>query len=242
MDWKQGTIEDIVNSELTMVLTAHSRYGEHYAHAREASLFLSGAVKSIIPTRTFFGRFYSQVKKQHTLALLSTVRLHRLQSMMDLRQVIENGACAAFAIANPEHRHFLAEDERGLLKFSKKLRGLVYKWLDDNYPHGSEPLKKLKTIINDVFAHSNPVSTGSNFEILCNDKWILSPFFDFEDDRAVKTDLWLIGNIAIGLLDLFYGVNKGQDCITFVDNFPRQLHTLEAHNQAIRTTMTSTGR
>jgi hypothetical protein len=41
------------------------------------------------------------------LALLSTLRLHKVQSMMNLRQTLEAGAAAAFAIANPEREHFM---------------------------------------------------------------------------------------------------------------------------------------
>src|SRR2546430_9857689 len=55
--------------------------------------------------------FFAQVKKHHMLALFSTVRLHKVQALMNLRQVLEAGACAAFAIANPDHKHFVDTDE-----------------------------------------------------------------------------------------------------------------------------------
>jgi hypothetical protein len=42
--------------------------------------------------------------QENMLALLSTLRLHKVQSMMNLRQVLESGASAAFAIANPGKR------------------------------------------------------------------------------------------------------------------------------------------
>ena len=39
-------------------------------------------------------------------SVLSFVRLHKVQGMMDLRQALEADCAAAFAIANPEDDHF----------------------------------------------------------------------------------------------------------------------------------------
>ncbi|HSD91660.1 MAG TPA: hypothetical protein VLB11_01365 [Methyloceanibacter sp.] len=99
MEYKQSTIDEIVESEKLMVLDAVERYPAHYPYALEAVLFLSNCVKSINKDRWVFGMFLSQVKKHLLLALFSTVRLHRIQAMMDLRQVLEAGACAAFSLA-----------------------------------------------------------------------------------------------------------------------------------------------
>ena len=57
------------------------------------------------------------------------------------------------------------------------------------------------------------------------DNAVSSPFFDFEDDYAVRTDLWRTGNIAISLLDLFYGVNQSVGSIKFVDDFSDEFST-----------------
>jgi hypothetical protein len=55
------------------------------------------------------------MKKHHMLAMFSTLRLHRVQAMMNLRQVLEAGASATFAIANPEQHHFVDTDQHGIL-------------------------------------------------------------------------------------------------------------------------------
>jgi hypothetical protein len=89
-----------------MVLTAPQRYGAYYTLALDVSVFLSLVRKSIDREHAIFVRFFSQVKKHHLLAIFSTVRLHQIQAMMNLRQVLEAGACAAFAIANPDPTHF----------------------------------------------------------------------------------------------------------------------------------------
>ena len=206
MDLKQKTIGDIIDSERRLVLEAPERYGAFYTNALDASIFLTTFIKSLDPDRFVFGRYHAWVKKHHMLALFSTVRLHQAQATMDLRQVLEAGSLAAYAIANPDPSLFVTEDKNGLLNSSPKLTGNAYKWLDQNYPQGSASLKEMKDNINASTAHANLVYTGANFEVV--DDGVSSPFFDFEDDYAVKTELWRIGNIAISLLDLFYGVNE----------------------------------
>jgi hypothetical protein len=233
MDFKQ-----VIESERLMVLTAPERYGMYYTHAFEASAFLSNFIKSLDGDRLVFGRFYSQIKKHHLLALLSTVRLHGAQSTMNLRQVLEAGACAAFAIAHPEPSHFVTTDSRGLLNSSPKLK--IYNWLDENYPDVSKEIKAMKDYINASTAHANLIFTGSNFKEV--EHGISSPFFDFEDPHFVKTDLWCIGKIAINLLDLFCGVNRDRNVLKFVDDFHFKFDGLVAQSRAIHAEMTSTER
>jgi hypothetical protein len=95
MEFKQNTIGQILDSENEAVVTASERYGEYFDHALACSTLITQFLKSIDPDRYVFASFLSQVKKHHFLALLSAVRLHRIQSMMNLRQVLEAGACAA---------------------------------------------------------------------------------------------------------------------------------------------------
>jgi hypothetical protein len=159
MEFKQGNVGDILDSERAMVLTAPERFGAYYQHAFDCSLFLTHFVKTIDRDRWIFASFLSQVKKLHTLALFSTVRLHQIQSMMNLRQVLEAGAAAAFAIANPDHKHFVETTDEGLLDASKGLTSKRYTWLDKNYPEGSAAIKAMKNLINESTAHSNLVFT-----------------------------------------------------------------------------------
>lgn len=86
VDLKQRSIGDIIESERLLVLEVPERYGAFYTNALDASVFLSTLIKSLDPDRFVFGRYYSQVKKHHLLALFSTVRLHQVQSTMNLRQ------------------------------------------------------------------------------------------------------------------------------------------------------------
>jgi hypothetical protein len=159
---------------------------------------------------------------------------------MNLRHVLEAGACAAFAIANPDPSHFVTTNSQGLLNSSQKLTAKIYNRLDENYPEGSRNINAMKDIINASTAHANLVFTGSNFRE--SEGSISSPFFDYEDTYFVKIDLWRIGNIAISLLDLFYGVNQGLKVIKFVDDFRVRLDALVTQSMALNAEMTSTNR
>jgi hypothetical protein len=240
VDLKQKTIGDIIESERWLVLAAPERYGDYYRHALVASVLLTSFIKSLDPDRFVFGRYHAWVKKHHLLALFSTVRLHQAQATMDLRQVLEAGCLAAYAIANPDPSLFVTEDKDGLLNSSSKLNGIAYKWLDQNYQQGSKSLKEMKDNINASTAHANLVYTGANFKAA--DAEVSSPFFDFEDDHAIKTELWRIGNIAISLLDLFYGVNQSVGSIKFVDDFSQRFEDLVSRSRALHAEMTSTDR
>src|SRR5262249_12154339 len=118
---KQSTVEEIIESERDPVLTADQRYGDYSRHASECSLFLSRCIRSVDRDRMMFARFLSLLKKHHMLALLSALRLHKVQTMMNLRQVLEAGAAAAFAISNPEPENFATTHSQGVIDPSPEL-------------------------------------------------------------------------------------------------------------------------
>jgi hypothetical protein len=149
---KQKTIGEIIESERWLVLAAPERYGDYYKHALDASMLMTSFVKSLDPDRFVFGRYHAWVKKHHLLALFSTVRLHQAQAAMDLRQVLEAGSLAAYAIANPDPSLFVTEDKNGLLNSSSKLTGKAYRWLDQNHLQSSRNIKELKDAINETTA------------------------------------------------------------------------------------------
>ncbi len=242
MEFQQSTLEEIVESERLMVLTANDRYGRYYGHARECSIFLSRSVASVDPDRMMFGRFFSLMKKHHLLALLSIVRLHKVQAMMNLRHVLEAGAAAAFAIANPELYHFANTDEQGLLDPSQALTKRRYQWLEQNYREKSDWIKGKKEQINLSTAHANIVISESTFRIAEAGDTINAPFFDVEDDYIVKVDLWQTGSIALTLVDFFYGVNQGRHVIEFCQGFADHVNRLAKDNNALIDELKSTDR
>jgi hypothetical protein len=239
MEFLQATIGQILDSEKEMVLRASERFGKYYETALECSLLMTHFLNETDPDRWVFAAFLSQVKKHHTLALFSAVRLHKVQAMMVLRQALEAGACAAFAIANPDPAQFVDADESGILDPSQKLAKKRYNWLAENYPEGSSAIKEIKKQINTSDAHANLINT-----FLTDDGagLFVTPFFDIEDEDYVKTHLWQIGHVALTLLHLFYEINERRNVIKFVGNFWPQIQTLGQKNESLRAEMMASDR
>jgi hypothetical protein len=239
MAYPQSTLEEIVDSERSMVLDGEARYGRHFTLAKTATMYLSVCVISVEHDRSdTFGRLFSLIKKHHALAFLSALRLHKVQAMINLRQVLEAGVGAAYAIANPDVRGFADIDAFGIMDPSKKL-SKHYKWLDQNYPDPSQWIKETKGKINDQAAHANIVSAHATFRGGQTSAAVSMPFFDVEDDDFVQADLWLIGHAAIRLMDLFYLVTKevarttGQSPLEFRTDFPDALPALAAETNGL---------
>ena len=243
MELKQSTFEEVIESERQLVLDADARYGEHYRNARACSIFLSRSIVSVeLSHYETFGRFFSQIKKHHMLALLSTLRLHKVQSMMNLRQVLEAGAAAAFAIANPEMHHFADIDEIGLLDPSKTLAQKRYAWLDEHFPEHSQSIKEKKELLNRATSHANIVSANQTFDVDEGLQNVAAPFFDIEDEYHVQVDLWLIASVAVELMALLYEVNQTRDGVEFAKDFPGHLKYAARQNDATHAEITSTDR
>lgn len=194
-----------------------------------------------------FGRLFSLMKKHHTLSLFSTVRLHRVQSMMNLRHVLEAGAAAAFAIAHPESHHFVVADTFNILYPSKKLTNKRYKWLEIMHPAKSAWIKSIKTSINESTAHANVISGDSNFRIDSDNTSANLPFFDFEDDYRVKCDLWLIGAVGLELMDLLFVTTNdlartGRAVIDFRQEFQHTFQGIAAENNKLLVELKSSDR
>ena len=242
MKFKQETIGDIIQRESDMILRGAERFGAYFINASEFNHLLQHFIESIDPDRFIFAMFLAQVRNHHLLTLFSTVRLHHVQTMMNLRQVLEAGSCATYAIANPDQAGFADVDENGIADASQTLTKKRYKWLEDNFNKGADFIKNMKGEINKSTAHSNILYAHNNFKFDGKQGKFVTPFFDFEDNYRVKTDLWQIGNIAMGLMDLFYGVNKGLGVIKFKDDFVSRLKTLEAENYRLKAEMMATDR
>jgi hypothetical protein len=242
MRFAQSTIEEIVESERLMLLKAKNRYGRYYIHARGVSVFLSLCITAVDPDRMMFRRFHAHMKKHHMLALFSALRLHKVQAMMNLRQVLEAGASGAFAIANPEQEHFADTDSQGILDPSQELTKKRYAWLHKNFESKSQWVKDTKERINASAAHANIVSADSVFRIADAGDRIDAPFFDLEDEYHVKTDLWLIASVALTLMDLLYEVNQERNVIEFRHDFADTIAAMADESNALLAEMKSTDR
>ena len=238
MVFKQSTMGEILDSEREMVLRGTDRYGPYFINTSEfINLLGCGMIKSIEHDRFVFVIFLSHIRKHLTLALFSALRLHQVQAMMNLRQVLEAGACAAYAIANTDPADFADVKDDGTLDPSQKLAKKRYDWLDQNFPDGSAGIKRMKDVINEISSHANIVSAQETFKYDLEDRMFNTPFFDYEDEVYVKTDLWQIANVARGLMDLFYGVNQKLEVIKLQDGWPSKFQELANENNRLKTEM-----
>lgn len=213
---------DILELESLMPHEAKQKYGAHHINCLKVVSLVQDFVSSLEPEGMFFAFFLNHIRIHIVLAFFSTLRQHHTQAMMDLRQVFEAGAKAAFAIAFPKEKYFFQRHENGLIFEPKGLAKECYKWLLENYPKGSVSLRKLQDLINTSCAHANSVYVMQNFKKIKDGKLEFS-FFDGEDAFRIKSDLFFISNVARGLMDLFYGVNKGRNIISFSQDFLKRM-------------------
>ncbi len=244
MEFKQDTIGDIIESEKQIVLHGAECYGDYFINASEFSNLLNSFIKSIDgPTKFIFVAFLFQIRKYLTLALFSAVRRHHIQSSMNLRYVIEAGQWAAYAMGNEEQEKFCSKDENGIILIEEKHEKAMYQWLDNNFRVKADETKRLKKIISGAGAHSNIVYAFQNFEMKpFHNAGFKTTFFDPEDDYRIKTDLWFVANTALGLLDLFYGVNQKYKVFQVADDFDAKFQQLVTENNRLRAEMMDTDR
>jgi len=230
------TIGEILEKESQLFYAAESKYGEFFRNAANFNGLLQNFIKEPKTMSGIFAIFLSQLKKHNVLALLSVVRLHHIQAMLNLRLVLEAGANAAYALANPNQEDFVKDNDIGILDSPQKLTGKRYKWLDENYSAGSSAIKNMKNTINESCAHSNIIYEIKNNGISENNEQVIleTPFFDPEDEYSIKTDLWMIGNISLILMALFNEINKKSGLLIFTDIFIRDLLDLEKENHRLK--------
>ncbi len=226
------TIDDILDAEREMIPQAEEKYGDAFRNAAGFNDLLNNFLKEAKPDAWVFMAFLSQIKKYHTLALFSVVRLHHIQAMLNLRQVLEAGVNAAYGLANPNKEDFVVDGEDGVLDTSDTLDKKRRQWIENNHRKHSDFIKNMKNSINESCAHSNIIYAFNNFSMA--DYKFKTDFFDKGEEHHVKADLWMIGNIALSLMDLFYGINKGVKQLTFVDNFVKRLKELEADGNILK--------
>ncbi len=232
---KNEPLSKLIGLEQQEILASQEKYKEFFEHAFKSHTLLQKFITNAKPEAFFFLIFLSQIRKQHLLAILSVARKHHVQMVMNLRQVLEAGATAAYAIGNPKTEDYANLTELGLLETPAKLVAKRYQWLDKHYPNGSKAIKDIKDQIQKS-VHANIVDAYRNFKVKNGTDLleIHTPFFDYENDFQTKSDFWIIGNVAMGLVDLFYGVNKDYNVLTFKDDFVANLLLFEAENKRLK--------
>lgn len=224
------TIGDILEAE-TELFNQAEKYGDSFHNAIGFNELLTDFIDEVRPDAWIFVLFLGQIKKHALLAILSVARQHHVQSMLNMRQVLEAGSNAAYGLANPNKDDYVV-NENNVLITKDSLDNKRRRWLEENYKDKSDSIKNMKGSINNSCAHSNMVYAFNNFSM--EDHAFHTPFFDTTKDRWVKTDFWMIGNVLMGLMDLFNGINKGVGTLTLNASFTPRLLELEKQNHKIK--------
>jgi hypothetical protein len=200
----------IADEERQMIVDAEAKYGRYYVNARQASLVLSNLVSKNTVNCEMFMRFFTQVKKFHTLALFSAVRRHRLQTQWNLRTFYEASVDTAYALVHTDPSLYFNSETKQPVD-PQKARARAYKWLEEGHPASSTHIKEAKDRINDHYSHASVTASHNNFVIVPNsDDQIWTPFFDREDVLKTQVELWSVAQAGLIVIDLLITIQKAK--------------------------------
>ncbi|MBB4517237.1 hypothetical protein [Paraburkholderia fungorum] len=202
------SIEEFSHIEHQMVVSAEERYGDYFTTARDVSLLLSNIISWPTKDCDIFLRFLSQMKKSHTLSLMSLVRQHRIQAKMTLRYFLESTVHAAFSLVHVDTKNYF-DTADGKKYDPQKASRAANAWIDKHFKTHSDEIKRVKDLINEQTAHANVYNSFHNFEFIGGkDAAIYSSYFDFDDDHWLKVDLWECAQAGLVAADLILSIRK----------------------------------
>jgi hypothetical protein len=134
--------------------------------------------------------------------------MHRIQAKMDMRFFLESTVHAAYSLANTDTDIYL-DHENKRVRNPQDANPVVYSWINDAFPESSKAIKGMKDGINAQTAHANVTTSAHNFALVAGERpEIHTTYFDFEEDRLVKSDLWQIGQAGLIAIDLLIGTQR----------------------------------
>jgi hypothetical protein len=169
------------------------------------------------------------------------VRLHRVQAKMNLRYFLESTVHAGYALAHPETTVYF-DLEKQELGDAKKATGHAHRWILQAFPGPSDFIKGMKEEINRETAHANVINSKHNFSFVSGDHAeIQTSYFDFEDDRQVRVDLWMAAKAGLHAADFILAVQRvGGGFVPKVE--AADLQTLMTDNDAVLSELQREGR
>lgn len=215
------SIFEISEEEHRLVMRGKDEYKEAFDVPNELVKFLIRFIEKADLKVYVFMSYLSLVYNSLWLALLSALRSHQVQAMMNMRQALEAGVRAAYALVFLDRDNFVIEKGNGTLEERNNLKKLCYEWLDRKYPKESKTTKFLKESINKLFSHANLITAQNVTKFSKKKYWAM--IFDKEDTLMVKANLWLVANIAFGLIDLFAKVSEETKIINLIPDFAAKM-------------------
>jgi len=154
-------------------------------------------------------------------SLLSALRAHRLEAMVNLRFALDAGLSACFT-AN--HLHFTPKGDESLkaiMNGNEKLKTRSFGWLNENHTALNKKMKEYRKLINDKMAHWD------------------TPAFAIEHSRLPRDNLegWTTnytGTVASFLTLMFWETLSAIDTVKLAPDTPEKLSPLSRLGEAQR--------
>lgn len=218
---------DLSKQENLLVEKAPSELGPEFVLAHDLVFFTDEFFVSVnheaLPyPALMFLTFHAQFHNALVLCLLSSVRKHNVQFHMMLRQALENGVLACYALFETNKDAFYKVNKYDIIEIDKNIKVKAYNWLEKNYKDRSDMIKHMKEYINELFAHAGSPDP-SNFHFDRSSSEFYTKFFDSDDILFAKIRLHLVGKTALVFLDLFAKIIKTIPIVSLVDDFSQKI-------------------
>lgn len=222
----------ISESEHDLVVNAASKYGAVFVNTHDLVMFGRSFVVGIKPQAFAFTLFLSQFQKSIMLSFLSVLRHHEVQFNLMLRQALEATALGSYALHNPNVDDFGKPNADNCLIVNRNVTRKAYKWLESAYPKFSKRMKYMKDQINENYAHSSILPASDNVQYDLDSAGSL--FFDKPDVLISKQHLWWIGDVVLGILNLFALEIKHHPIVEIVADFQKKMNAFRNENMRLK--------
>ncbi len=218
------SVPEIARREADLTQSAADSYGEFYSVAEASCGLFSDCVNEIADDHIQFAVFHSLARKHLFLGLLSSVRQHHNQTMMNLRHAYEAGVAACYAIA---HRDDEIDTDDELRKY--------YKWFAEQASDLSKAIRGHKNVFSTYAAHAAFVGGGRVVEFKSGPE-LLTSFFDRDSESQSARDLVDVASAALSILTGYSQLTRASRSISFDRSvWPQRLIELyDRHSQTMR--------
>lgn len=193
-------------------------------------LKLLNCVKSVTKNYELFLDFHTNVLNDLSMASLSIVRRHFIQSQLVLRHALESAVLACYSLEYNDMNNYLKMLNDMTVKPKKVLsteKDKAYDWLNKNFPEYSKLIENNKNLINTYHAHANNIIRVANryFESK-EDKYKIQIFESYPDNFIDAVLMVIINTISI-IIHLYIEANKRFKKLHFVDGLDKKLSNIE---------------
>lgn len=219
------SLKEISHKEDELINNAMKTHTDYYRICCDY-LKLLNCIKSVEENYQLFLDFHIIVFNDLSIASLSIVRRHFIQSQIILRHALESVVLACYSLENNKINDYLVMLNDMTLK-PKNVLVKAYNWLDNNFPEYSKAIKNNKNLINTYHAHANSIISEANRHFILKGNKLKIQIFDSYPDNFIDAVLMIIINTISNIIHLYIEVNKKYKKLYFVDDLSKKLSNIE---------------